>query len=55
MSIRYEIGIFKVIKDGNWYRVLKGRKRVGSYKLLCDAIDYADLRHNTLAILEGEK
>lgn len=42
----YSKGNYSVIKDStSWYRVLKGRKRVGSFRMLQEASDYADMRH----------
>lgn len=41
----YTNGKCKVIKDGtSYYRVMQGRKRVGSFLMLSEAIKYCDKR-----------
>jgi len=40
-----KIGNFKIMKDGSYYRVFEGRKRIGSFLLLQQASDYMKHRY----------
>lgn len=37
-------GNYSVVKDGSFYRVLRKRTRVGSFKLLSQAIEYMEIK-----------
>lgn len=46
MVLMERLGEYSVWKDGSWYRVNHGRKRIGSFLLLQQASDYMRKRQN---------